>query len=107
MDGLRPDHPCGRMHGHNYIVRVEVAGDINEIGFVIEFADLDKFGAWIDDTIGLRVLNDVIPVNTTVEQLARWLGQAFPEIVPLPPNVTGYRVRVSETPKVWATWEPQ
>lgn len=29
LEGLQEGHPCGRMHGHNYIIRVFLIGEVN------------------------------------------------------------------------------
>lgn len=35
-------HPkCGRLHGHNYILTVEVSGEIREDGMVLDYGELD------------------------------------------------------------------
>ena len=40
-----PGHPkCGRLHGHNYLVKVTFAGkELNHQGMLIDFADMDKY----------------------------------------------------------------
>ena len=41
LASLPPDHQCARLHGHNYIVEVELtADDLNEHGFVRDYQDL-------------------------------------------------------------------
>jgi 6-pyruvoyltetrahydropterin/6-carboxytetrahydropterin synthase len=39
-----PWHPgrCRRLHGHSYVLEVEVAGELDEHGVVLEFAKLDE-----------------------------------------------------------------
>jgi 6-pyruvoyltetrahydropterin/6-carboxytetrahydropterin synthase len=34
--------PCQRFHGHNYLVVVEVRGELNDEGMVIDFTDVKK-----------------------------------------------------------------
>ena len=31
--GLKEGHPCGRLHGHNYIVKIFLSGEPNKDGF--------------------------------------------------------------------------
>lgn len=102
LDGLPAGHPCARTHGHNGIVRVELASDtLNEIGFVVDYGDLAPLKAWLDRTFDHRHLNDVIPFNPTAEQLAAYVhGWCVAQ---------GWPVRAaswSETPKTWATCRP-
>jgi len=39
-----PKHEkCGRLHGHNYKVKVEIFGELNEDNMVIDFSILKKY----------------------------------------------------------------
>lgn len=108
LAGLPDNHPCSRLHGHNYVVRVELTSpEVNEVGFVLDYRSLDPIKAWIDDTLDHRDLNDALPTlkNPTAELLARHLGHlVIPDLIDLPTGVS-LSVSVSETPKTWATWE--
>jgi 6-pyruvoyltetrahydropterin/6-carboxytetrahydropterin synthase len=97
------DHPCGRMHGHNYIVVVELSalpGQLSRAGFVRDFRELDVVKSWIDEKIDHRHLNDVLGgLNPSAEHIAQWIyghwKERFPELT---------AVRVSETPRTWAEY---
>ncbi|ABD11131.1 6-pyruvoyl tetrahydropterin synthase and hypothetical protein [Frankia casuarinae] len=106
LDHLPADHPCSRMHGHNYTVVLELKAQesgLNEAGFVRDYRDLGEFKAWTDDTLDHRHLNDVIiDLNPSAEQLARWIFTTWRE--KLPELVA---VSVSETPKTWAEFRPR
>ena len=103
LDFLPEDHQCARMHGHNYVVTLELScGDSarTEPGFVRDYGDLGDFKRWIDDTVDHRHLYDGGKgANPAAENLARWIFDAwtgrYPELT---------AVRVSETPKTWATY---
>lgn len=100
LEGLPEGHSCGRLHGHNYKVTVELqTGELNHVGFVRDYGDLRAVKELIDERLDHRHLNEVVPVNPTAENLAIWLfGQLwarYPELV---------AVRVSETPKTWAEY---
>ena len=42
LHGLGDDHPCSRMHGHNYEIEVIAeADDLDGRGFVVDFRELD------------------------------------------------------------------
>lgn len=105
LGNLPEDHPCSRMHGHNYVVVLELrAGDdeLNAAGFVRDYRELDKFKHWVDETVDHRHLNEVLGnINPSAEHLARWIflrwQSDFPELS---------AVRVSETPKTWAEYRP-
>ena len=58
LSGLPEDHQCARMHGHNYIVMVELAAEaLNEYGFVRDYTELRPLKHYIDDEIDHRQQN--------------------------------------------------
>ena len=103
LGGLPDEHPCARLHGHNYIVEVELqASELNAVGFVRDYRDLSAFKRYLDDTFDHRHINDVLGHDrATAETLARhffeWCFERFPETS---------AARVSETPKTWAEYRP-
>lgn len=108
---LNPDHPCARLHGHNYVVRVTLKGEmLDERGFVYDYRELDFFKQFIEDEIDHRHLNDVMAKivgqenasrYTTAEHLAQFFFGWIFETGDVPEL---YSVSVSETPKTWATY---
>jgi 6-pyruvoyltetrahydropterin/6-carboxytetrahydropterin synthase len=110
LSGLDECHPCSRLHGHNYIVRLTLrCEELNEVGFVYDYRNLDSFKQWIDDTVDHRDLNEVmaslgINSNPTAEAMARWFRAVAMEMIDLPRGCK-ISVSVSETPKTWATYE--
>lgn len=99
---LPGDHQCARMHGHNYIVVVEMAArELNADGFVRDYHELAPLKAYIDECFDHRHLNDVLNVASTAENLAlhfyEWCAARWPETT---------SVKVSETPKTWAEYRP-
>ena len=51
------DHPCARLHGHNYVVVLELQGEaLNPYGFVRDYLELKAFKDYIDDTLDHRHL---------------------------------------------------
>lgn len=100
---LPADHQCARLHGHNYIVVVELAAaELNAFGFVRDYQDLAPLKRYIDDQFDHRHLNDVLGHDrVTSEILARhfhdWCKVRWPETA---------AVKVSETPKTWAEYRP-
>jgi 6-pyruvoyltetrahydropterin/6-carboxytetrahydropterin synthase len=103
LPGLPADHPCSRLHGHNYTVEVILgADDLEEPGFVTDFRALAPLRRYLQETFDHRHLNDVLDVPATSEHLAvhvaRWAVEH------LPPEIAGRlrAVRVGETPSTWA-----
>lgn len=102
LDYLPATHKCSRLHGHNYVLVVELAAqELTADGFVRDYHDLDALKTYIDQTFDHRHLNDVLPCYPTAENIARhfydWAHARWPEVT---------AVRVSETPKTWAAYQP-
>jgi 6-pyruvoyltetrahydropterin/6-carboxytetrahydropterin synthase len=102
LKGLREDHQCARLHGHNYIlVAVLASKNLNAIGFVRDYGDLDEIKKYIDGNLEHRHLNDIFEQNPTAENMAKDLYQRFVKIYP-----ELVAIRLSETPKTWAEYRP-
>lgn len=102
LNHLPADHQCARLHGHNYVVVIELAAEeLNGDGFVRDYHELASLKAYIDDRFDHRHLNDVLGTPPTAENLARhffdWCRSRWPETS---------AVRISETPKTWAEYRP-
>jgi 6-pyruvoyltetrahydropterin/6-carboxytetrahydropterin synthase len=101
--GLSSDHPCARLHGHNYVVEIELSGEeLNHNGFVRDYRELNAFKLYIDEDVDHRHLNDIFGNDfVTAENMAKqfydWCKVRWPEVT---------AVRVSETPKTWAEYRP-
>jgi 6-pyruvoyltetrahydropterin/6-carboxytetrahydropterin synthase len=102
LDMPGDDHPCARMHGHNYLVTIHLRSEeLNRSGFVRDYNELKPVSQFIKDRLDHRHLNDVITVNPTSENIARFIYERFkPEFPEL------YAVEVSETPKTSCIYEP-
>lgn len=96
---------CQNLHGHNYRVRVHAtAGELDELGMVIDFADLKEIVSDVVGPFDHRVINDIAPfdeTNTTAELLAQWVYREVRERLAGDPKADG-RVRVSRV-EVWET----
>ena len=103
IGGLPADHPCARLHGHNYEVAVVLqSAALDSVGFVRDYRELSALKELLDSRFDHRHLNDVLGHDmTTAETLAKWLydwcKSRWPEVA---------AVRVSETPKTWAEYRP-
>lgn len=103
LDGLPNDHPCARLHGHNFIVRLHLAsGTLTPVGFVQDYRELDTFKKWLDTTFDHRHLNDIVEFNPTAEHMCQFLYEQAHRM-----GLTNtVAVSWSETPKTWATYRP-
>lgn len=101
LEGLPQEHPCSRLHGHNYVVNVHLKSEqLNEVGFIKDYRELDSVKRYIDEKLDHRHLNDVLPFNPTAENMAKYLYDVFKKDIP-----ELYAVEVSETPKTSAIYE--
>jgi len=99
--GLHEDHPCARLHGHNYVIRVFLKGEPDEIGFVIDYGLLKPIQVYIDTVLDHRHLNEVFPLhNPTVENMSKIIFDYFKPDFPLL-----YAIEMSETPKTLCRYE--
>ena len=110
LNRVPPSHPCGRLHGHNYIVEIVLQSQtLTDQQWVRDYGDLDLVKAFLDEEWDHRNLNDWfdqysqddhVKTETTAEMLAFILfitfSSNYPEML---------AVRVSETPKTWAEYK--
>ncbi|MEM0350394.1 MAG: 6-carboxytetrahydropterin synthase QueD [Archaeoglobaceae archaeon] len=93
---LIPGHwKCGKVHGHNFEVSVEVEGELRN-GMVMDFFDLKKILKEILQKFDHTMLNEIIE-NPTSENIALYV---FQELKKRGLNVV--RVRVAENFDKWA-----
>jgi 6-pyruvoyltetrahydropterin/6-carboxytetrahydropterin synthase len=123
LAGLPEGHPCGRLHGHNYNLRITVSADeLDATGFVVDYHDLAHFTGWVDERLDHRHLNDVEVLhrihadltgsvedwhrmNPTAENLSMVLSRVLRNSLSAEARGLTVAVAVSETPKTWATWQ--
>jgi len=116
-----PDgHKCARLHGHNYEVEIVLrSANLDDRGFVLDYAELEPLKRLIDEQIDHRHLNDVMPMlwatlaeqldieqpthiksgMTTAENLAFFFYEYARSL-----GWPVYSASVSETPKTVATY---
>lgn len=101
LKGLPETHPCSRLHGHNYVVIVELRvkrkKDLTPVGFIRDYRELDIIKKDIDTLLDHRHLNDALSFNPTAELIAEGLFMLWKPKVP-----ELYAIEVSETPKTMA-----
>lgn len=104
LDGLPDDHPCSRLHGHNFIVRVEMRSNLLlGPGFIVDYREMEPFKKWLDETFDHRHLNDIVDFNPTAEAMCKYLFDKLKKDYEWP--VT--KVSWSETPKTWASYSEE
>lgn len=76
---------CNGLHGHNALVTIYCASpELDENGMVVDFMHIKDAVMELDH----KYLNDVLPFNTTAENIARWICDKIP---------TCYKVRFQES----------
>lgn len=109
LENLPENHPCSKLHGHNYIVTVELnATVLNEAGFVLDYRKLEPIKKWIDEVLDHSHLNDVVDFNPSAENLACYLHHSCKTLLPdlYKKGIWVSAVTVSETDKTKARYEP-
>ncbi len=102
---------CENVHGHNWKVRVVIAGEkLDETGMLVDFLDVKDLMAGIIDTIDHQFLNEIPPfdvVNPSAENIAEYFYTRMAEglrAMPMPVRVT--EVKIWETAIQSATYRP-
>jgi 6-pyruvoyltetrahydropterin/6-carboxytetrahydropterin synthase len=94
---------CENPHGHNYKVRVTLAGKaLDQTGLLLDFKQLKQVMRPVIDRIDHQMLNDLEPfneINPSAENLARYFYDQTNEQLG---SMTGGRVRVKDC-TIWET----
>lgn len=72
---VAPGHPCARVHGHSFTLRVSVRGPVDpRAGWVVDFAEIIDAAAPVVAELDHHELNTIPGLeNPTTELLARWI----------------------------------
>ena len=85
---------CTQLHGHNWLITVYCkSAELNANGMVVDFTIIKQM---IKDRLDHQVLNDVLPCNSTAENIARWICEQIPHC---------YKVEVQESRGNMAIYE--
>jgi len=96
---------CANLHGHRWVLEVEVSGRVGEDGMVVDFAKLKKtVNELVIDKLDHSYLNDIVE-NPTCENLLELIREILSE----PLSYVSYfdsleRLRLYETPDSFAEW---
>ncbi len=93
---------CENVHGHNYKVRITLAGERLENGLLYDFKDVKAVLGELIDRLDHQYLNDLEPfkeLNPSAENMAKYF---YDEAATRLRQVTNGRVRVKQV-KVWET----
>ena len=105
LPNLPATHPCHRMHGHNYKVRLFVRGVVDQhLGWIIDYAAINAiWSELIHARLDHRLINDTI-ANPTCELLAEWIYANLS--VGLPVGVAITRLEIQEEPGSGVVFTP-
>jgi 6-pyruvoyltetrahydropterin/6-carboxytetrahydropterin synthase len=88
---------CENPHGHNYKVRVTLAGaELDKAGLLLDFKDLREVMRHVIDRLDHQMINDIEPftvINPSAENLAKYF---YDESNTRLQHVTSGRVRVKD-----------
>jgi len=102
LNQLPPTHKCYRTHGHTYRVEVVLRGPVGADGFVLDYANIAKAWAPLNDDLDHRCLNDVEGLSVpSAENLAAWIVERLRRSLPMLEHV-----RVYESSTTWCEVSP-
>lgn len=95
---------CANLHGHTYKLQITVCGVPDDKGIVIDFKDLKKFvEEMILKPLDHKNLNDVLPFNTTAENMSAWIfDKIYYKLEETLPGIALHSVKLWETPTSFA-----
>jgi 6-pyruvoyltetrahydropterin/6-carboxytetrahydropterin synthase len=102
---------CENVHGHNYKVRVTLAGnELDSTGLLYDFVHLKQVIQGVIRSLDHRFLNDFAPfdtVNPSAENIARYIYDQTVTQLTRSPNGAGIAsITVWETDVTAATYRP-
>lgn len=101
LDFLPDGHKCKRIHGHTYNVEVEVQGEPDANGMLVDYADIANP---VINALDHRNLNEIDGLRTsTTERVAAWILAAVQtRLFDVHASAHVTRVRVYESSTTWA-----
>jgi len=81
LENLPEGHPCGRVHGHNYKLTVEVFGTPDSSGFIMDFHKIKEEVTPLIKKIDHHNINETISPSTS-EGIALWFYKNLKKKIP-------------------------
>ena len=102
---------CENVHGHNYKVRVTLAGkELDSVGLLYDFVHLKQVIQVVIGSLDHRFLNDFAPfdsINPSAENIARYIYEETSKQMKQTENGAGISsITVWETDVTAATYRP-
>jgi 6-pyruvoyltetrahydropterin/6-carboxytetrahydropterin synthase len=102
---------CENVHGHNYKVRVALAGpELDSVGLLYDFVHLKQVIQEVIRSLDHRFLNDFPPFDSTnpsAENIARYIyDEASKQMRRMPHGASIASITVWETDTTSATYRP-
>ena len=96
LPNLTDGHPCKKVHGHSFKIRINVSGNVDkETGFVMDFGDIDALFKPIYDMLDHSYLNDIEGLeNPSSENLCRWIWE---RLTPSLPGLSQIEIKETDT----------
>lgn len=97
---------CANLHGHTYKLQVELFGDLDSRGMVVDFGDIKKvINELIIDNVDHKNLNEVYSFNTTAENMVVYFYEIISAYLRgINHDIHLLSVRLWETPTSFATY---
>ena len=114
LDHLPAEHPCSRLHGHNYEMTIELSSPVLDSHRMVgDYHELDALiKPWLAQKVDHRDLNRVCyDMDTTAENVARWFHTELSRLLGdiIDPADVGVRITgvcIKETSKTAAWFRP-
>jgi 6-pyruvoyltetrahydropterin/6-carboxytetrahydropterin synthase len=75
-------HKCHRLHGHRYQIRLEISGSPNNMGWILDYAEIKEFCDPIIMGLDHRTLNDIPDLeNPTCENIVIYLRDRIRDLL--------------------------
>lgn len=108
LPNVPPQHKCHGLHGHNYVVTVELEGRVGDLtGWIHDFGAIDI--AWeqtVYNVVDHKYLNEITGLqNPTAEVLCGWIAERIQTHIGGIPRLRLASVRVDETERGYAVLE--